>query len=251
MFLIRDLVAGRTWLALIHHTAGVIVGLAAFFGAATLLTLGVGLLPLMLCGFPVIGLMLRLLGWLAQFERARFEFLVGQRIPAWPARSRAGYRFWLVPRWKAYAQRATWGEVGYALARLPVSLVCWALAIVTWSVGLVLLTMPLYDGSLPAGGAVIDGHVFRAIPPVLAACVLCGAGLLLAAPRVTRGLASGQRRALSALGARCGRWLGRADLELEQPFLPQRALDRWRLSLAREPGLGQRLAVALAQAAPL
>jgi signal transduction histidine kinase len=189
MFLIRDLVAGRTWLALIHHTAGVIVGLAAFFGAVTLLTLGVGLLPLMLCGFPVIGLMLRLLGWLAQFERARFEFLVGQRIPAWPARSRAGYRFWLVPRWKAYAQRATWGEVGYALARLPVSLACWALAIVTWSVGLVLLTLPLYDGSLPSGGAVIDGHVFRAIPPVLAACVLCGAGLLLAAPRVTRGLA--------------------------------------------------------------
>src|SRR5438105_2542257 len=187
MFLIRDLVAGRTWLALIHHTAGVIVGLAAFFVVVTLTTLGVGLLPLMLCGFPVLGLMFRLLGWLARFERARFELLVGQRIPPWPALSRAGYRFWLVPRWKAYAQRATWGEVGYALVRLPVSLGCWALAIFAWSAGLVLLTLPLYDGSLPSGGAVIDGHVLRAIPPVLAGCVLAGAGLLLAAPRVTRG----------------------------------------------------------------
>jgi signal transduction histidine kinase len=189
MFLIRDLVAARTWLALIHHIAGVIVGLAAFFAVATLATLGVGLLPLMLCGFPVLGILFRLLDWLARFERARFDFLVGQRIPAWPAVSRAGYRFWLVPRWRTYVQRATWGEVGYAVSRLPVSLVCYVLSLFAWTGGLVLLTLPLYDGSLPAGGAVIDGHVLRAVPSVLAACVLGGAGLLLAAPQVTRGLA--------------------------------------------------------------
>src|ERR1051326_8624967 len=140
MFLIRDLVAARTWLALIQHTAGVIVGLAAFFAVVVLTVFGVGLLPLMLLGFPVFGIMLRLAGWLARVERARFAFLTADRTPAGPADPRAGYRFWLIPRWKAYAQRATWGEVGYALTRLPVSLVCYALAMLAWSLGLVLVT---------------------------------------------------------------------------------------------------------------
>ncbi len=180
MYLIRDLVAARTWLAFIHHIAGVIIGLVAFIAVVTLVTLSVGLLPLMLAGFPVFGLTLRLLDWLAQFERARFGLLLGARNAAWPAGARAGYRFWLVPRWRAYAHRATWCEVGYGLARLPVSLVCYLLTSLAWALGLMLLTAPLYDGS---------GHVLRATPSVLAVSALAGVLLLLAAPKVTRGLA--------------------------------------------------------------
>ena len=63
----------------------------------------------------------------ARSERARFGFFLGTRIASWPAAERAGYRWGLVPRWRAFAQRATWGELGYALARLPVSVVTFAL----------------------------------------------------------------------------------------------------------------------------
>jgi signal transduction histidine kinase len=199
MFLIRDLVAARTWLAFIHHIAGVVIGLAAFFATAVLLFFGVGLMPLMLVGFPVLGIMLRLLEWFARFERARFGFLLGTRIVAWPAESRAGYRYWIVPRWRAYRERASLGEVGYALLRLPVSLVTYALTVLVWSLGLVLLTLPLYDGSLPSGGAVIGGHVLHAVPGWLAAFAVAGAGLLLAAPTVTRGLASADAALTRAL----------------------------------------------------
>src|SRR5215469_8706088 len=92
MFLIRDLVSARTWLALTHYIVGLITGLAAFCVVLTLLTLGVGLLPLALTGLPVIGLTMRLATWFGAFERARFRFFLGAQIPARPASSRAGYR---------------------------------------------------------------------------------------------------------------------------------------------------------------
>jgi signal transduction histidine kinase len=190
MYLIRDLVSARTWLAFIHHIAGVITGLAAFATVFMLVSLSAVLLPLMLAGFPVFGLMLRLMNWLAWFERARFGFLLGARIPAWPAAARAGYRFWLVPRWRAYAERATWGEVGYGLARFPVSLAFYLLSTFAWTLGLLLLTLPLYDGSLPAGGAKFGGYVLRPVPALMAASVVAGVLLLLAAPQLTRGLAA-------------------------------------------------------------
>jgi signal transduction histidine kinase len=247
MFLIRDLVAARTWLALIHHIAGVIVGLAASFAVVILLFFSVGLLPLMLLGFPVFGLTLRLVDWLARFERARFAFLTGQRIPAWPAGTRAGYRFWLVPRWKAYAQRGTWSEIGYALLRLPVSLACFALAMLAWSVGLVLVTLPFYDASLPAGGAVIDGHVLHAVPPVLAACVLAGVGFLLAAPQLTRGLAIADTAlARVLLGPRADLAARVAELETSRDRVVDAAeAERRRIERDLHDGAQQRL-VALA-----
>jgi signal transduction histidine kinase len=250
MYLIRDLVSARTWLAFIHHIVGVIIGLAAFFTVITLMTLSVGLLPLMLAGFPVFGLLLRLLGWLARFERARFGFLLGTRIAGWPAVTRAGYRFWLVPRWQAYAQRATWGEVGYALARFPVSLVFYLLTSFTWALGLMLLTLPLYDGSLPAGGAVIAGHVLRAVPLLMAASVGAGALLLLAAPQLTKGLAAadaalarlllGPRADLGQLTARV------AELETSRDRVVDAAeSERRRIERDLHDGAQQRL-VALA-----
>ncbi len=88
MFLLRDLVSPRTWLALIHHLAGLFVGLAAVVVITTGLSLGFGLVVVALVGLPVLGVTLRLADWLAFLERARFGFLLGVRIPAWPAEPR-------------------------------------------------------------------------------------------------------------------------------------------------------------------
>jgi signal transduction histidine kinase len=188
MFLIRDLVSPRTWLAMVHHLAGLFLGVAVFSVVMTGLSLGVGLLPLALLGIPVLGALLWLAQGFAWAERARFAFFLDQRIPAWPAGTRAGYRWGIVPRQALLTNRGAWAEVGYALLRLPVSVAMAGISIGAWTIGLVMLTLPLYDRFLPSGGAEIGSTVLRGFPVML---LSAGGGfvLLLAAAQLTRGLA--------------------------------------------------------------
>jgi signal transduction histidine kinase len=183
------LVSPRTWLAYIHHMTGLVIGLVSTVAAIVLLAVGVCTLPLALIGVPILGLAMRCAGWFAWFERTRFGFFLGKRIGSWPASVRAGYRWGLVPRRRMYAERATWGELGYALARLPASVIAVALSMLAWSMSLILITLPLYNAALPAGGAQIGNVVLRGTP-VLTASVVLGVLLLLASPQVTRGLAA-------------------------------------------------------------
>ena len=188
MFLLRDLVSPRTWLAFTHHVAGLVAGVL-FLGVTIGLALSAALTPLGLVSLPVVGLMLLCADWLSAGERARFAVLLGTRIPGWPADPRRGYRWLLIPRRATLFGRATWGEIGYALLRLPVSLVTALISIAVWAASAVLLTLPLYAGDLPGGSpsigdAQLRGHAY------LAASVISGLLLLLAAPSVTRGLAS-------------------------------------------------------------
>jgi signal transduction histidine kinase len=187
MFLLRDLVSPRTWLAMTHHLAGLFVGLAAFTTFVVFYSLGFSLLVLALVGLPILGVTLRLGDWFAAAERARFGLLLGAQIPAWPPRS--GYRWGVVPQWRMLAERATWAEAGYALLRLPLSAVTVTLSLSAWSVGLVMLTLPLYSSSLPAGGPEFGDTVLRGTP-TLATSAVIGLALLLAAGPLTRGLAA-------------------------------------------------------------
>jgi signal transduction histidine kinase len=186
MFLVRDLVSPRTWLAMTSHLAGFVVGLAVFVVVVTGLSLGFSLLVLALVGLPLLGLTLRATSWFAVAERARVALMLGVRVPAWPAENRAGYRWGIVPHWRVLTERATWSEIGYALLRLPVSAVAASLSLWTWAAGLVLLTLPLYNKYLPSGGAKIGDVVFRGTPTMASAATI-GLALLLIAPQLTRG----------------------------------------------------------------
>jgi signal transduction histidine kinase len=187
MFLLRDLVSARSWLALIHHLVGLFIGIAAIAVFTTGLSLGFSLLVVALIGLPVLGLTLRMASAFAAAERARFAFLLGVRIPAWPAQGRAGYRWGIVPRWRMFAERATWSEIGYALLRLPVSAVTATISITAWALGLVLLALPFYDRYLP-NGAIFGGTLVRDRPSAVLLSAL-GLVILVAAPQLTRGLA--------------------------------------------------------------
>jgi signal transduction histidine kinase len=188
MFLIRDLVSPRTWLAFTHHLAGWVVGLVFFLIVACGIAIGLTSLPLALAGLPVLGLTLRCADWLAAEERARFAVLLGVRIPAWPADPRRGYRWLLVPRRATLTGRQTWGTVGYGLLEVVVTTVTVVLCLAVWAIGLVMVTLPLYSGLLPGGSATIGGTALRG-PLWLAASVAGGVVVLLAAPQLTRGLA--------------------------------------------------------------
>jgi signal transduction histidine kinase len=187
MFLARDLVSPRTWLAMTSHLAGLFMGLLVMVFVVTGLSLGFSLLVLALAGLPLLGLTLRLAGWFAAAERARIGLMLGARIPAWPAGSRAGYRWGVVPRWRALTERATWGEIGYGLLRLPVSAVALTLSVAAWAAGLVMLTLPLYDKYLPGGGARLGDTVLKGTPTMTASAVT-GLVVLLIAAQLTRGL---------------------------------------------------------------
>ena len=191
MFLLRDLVSPRTWLAMTSHLAGLFTGIVAVVVYTVGLSVGGSLLVVALVGLPVLGVTLRLIEWFTMAERARLDLMLGVRIPAWPASGspgRAGYRWGIVPRWRMFTERATWSEIGYGLLRLPVSAVALTLSVSAWALGLVLLTLPLYNQSLPGGGAKIGDTVPHGTPTMTALAVL-GLLVLLAAPQLTRGLA--------------------------------------------------------------
>ena len=198
MFLLRDLVSPRTWLAMTSHLAGLFTGMLVMVVVVTGLSLGFSLVVLALAGLPLLGLTLRFADWFAVAERARIGLMLGARIPVWPAGSRAGYRWYVVPRWRTLTQRATWGEIGYALLRLPVSAVALTLSVSAWSAALVLLTLPLYNKYLPSGGAAFGDTVLKGTP-TMTASVAVGLIVLLIAPQVTRGF--------GLMDAKLSRWL--------------------------------------------
>jgi signal transduction histidine kinase len=189
VFLVRDLVSPRAWLATIHHLAGFLIGVPACIVIVAGFIFGVGFLWLALASLPVLGITLRLAGWLARGERARFALLLGARIPAWPAEGRAGYRWGVIPRLRTLRDRATWGEVGYALLRPVFSAVALAFVLQAWAYGLAMVTLPVYDSALPAGSAVIGGTAIRGAVPLLVS-VAGGIVLLAAAPQLARGFAA-------------------------------------------------------------
>jgi len=188
MFLVRDLVSPRTWLAMTSHLAGLVIGFAVIFVFTFGLGFGFSLVVIALVGLPVLGVTLRFAEWFATAERARLGLMLGVRIPAWPAEARAGYRWGIVPRWRMFTERATWSEIGYGLLRLPVSAVAATVSVAAWAAGLVMLTLPLYNSLLPSGGAKIGDFVLGGTPRMTASAVI-GLLVLLAAPQLTRGLA--------------------------------------------------------------
>ncbi len=75
----------RTWLAVIHLLAGLVVGIVSFTVVVLGIGLGIGLMPLFLVGIPVLVAVIWLTGVGARAERARFAVLLGVRHPGPPA----------------------------------------------------------------------------------------------------------------------------------------------------------------------
>jgi signal transduction histidine kinase len=245
MYFVRDLVSPRTWLAFIHHFIGVCVGAVVVWIVVPGLVVGAMGLPVAMIGMPILGTTLRFTDWFARTERARFAVTLGEQIPAWPAGTRSGYRFRLLPRFAKLSERATWREVGYAVLRGPLSAAAAFVTLSVWAIGLILVTLPLYDWSLPGGGFHAVGLTLHEPKAVVTA--LAGLLVLLAAPQVTRGLAAvdaALTRSLlgppSSLAARV------AELELSRDRVVDAAeAERKRIERDLHDGAQQRL-VALA-----
>jgi signal transduction histidine kinase len=249
MFLLRDLVSARTWLAMTQHLAGLFIGFAAIFIFVFGLSFGVSLLFVALVGLPLLGVTVWLAHWFARTERSRFALLTGVQIPAWPApgsSGRTGFRWGIIPRWRMWRESATWAELGYPLLRLPVSAVAAAISIAVWAAGVVLLVLPAYARALPNGGPTIGGTVLNTRTEIIG-CAVAGAVLLLAAPQLTRGLAIADTAlARLLLGPRRDLAARVAELEISRERVVDAAeAERRRIERDLHDGAQQRL-VALA-----
>src|SRR5689334_408935 len=65
------LVSPRTWLAVIHLLAGLVIGLVLFTVVVVGIGVGIGLMPLFLVGIPVLVAVIWMAGLGARAERAR------------------------------------------------------------------------------------------------------------------------------------------------------------------------------------
>jgi signal transduction histidine kinase len=179
--------SARTWLAIVHLLAGLLIGLIAGIVVIVGIGVGVSLVPLFLVGVPVLASVFWLCAQFARAERARFALLLGGNIAAPPPPPAAGTGWRRVLR--TMLGPAPVRNLCYALLRFPLSAVQAAIMVTIWSLGLALVTLPAYNRALPGGGAhlgdwTLAGHGREA------AAVVAGLILLLIAPPVTGGLAA-------------------------------------------------------------
>jgi len=179
-------ISARTWLAMVHLLTGLFLGIVIFVLVVTFTAVGVGLVPVFLCGILVLAGTLWLCAQFGWAERARFALMLGRQIPEPlpPPVTVTGWR----RLWRITWSSPTWRQFGYALLRLPLSLVQVCVVLVVWATALALIVLPAYSFALPRGGPVLGGQVVRG-PGQLASAVVVGLLVLLAAPWVTQALA--------------------------------------------------------------
>src|SRR5277367_1600085 len=93
----RDQRPQRTWLAVVHHLIGLVIGAVSFPLVLAGVTVGAVLAPFGGSGLPILGLTLRCTDALAVVERSRFGGMAGVEVPPWPADTRRRYRWLLIP----------------------------------------------------------------------------------------------------------------------------------------------------------
>jgi signal transduction histidine kinase len=191
VFLLRDLISARTWLAITSLIVGTVTGFVGFMVTVVGTAVGVATLPICLAGAPLLGCVLRFDHWFGAMERGRLTAMTDTpALAGWPAAARPRYRWGIVPHWRTVTNRVAWSELGYALLRFPVSVAGMALAVSSWGAGLALVALPLYNSRLPRGGLVLGDNLVLTGRPTMVGCVVLGVVLLLSAPQIGRGFAA-------------------------------------------------------------
>jgi len=236
------LVSPRTWLAVIHLLAGLVIGIVSFTVVVTGISLGIALLPVFLVGIAVLVAVIWLAGMFARAERARFAVLLGTEIPGPPPRpdEPTGWRRLNL----LFLARSTWLPSVYALVRLPLSVIEAVVVSSVWGIGLALLTLPAYNGALPGGSAHLGSFALNNAAWV-ALGVATGVALLLGAPPLTRVVAAGDAvvaRWLLGPGRRAGMAARIGELETSRARVVDAAeTERRRIERDLHDGAQQRL----------
>jgi signal transduction histidine kinase len=140
------------WVTTVHLLLGLWAGFVSILVLGWMLPLGIGLTPLFLSGVPILALALWLARRFAALERRRYRLVLGVDIPSPHPPPEPG----TAPLARALdlaRRQATWREAGYGLVRFPVSAVEVVLVAAAWLLPLAALSLPIWNWSLPGGGA--------------------------------------------------------------------------------------------------
>jgi len=203
----------RTWLETLHLLLNLPVGIVTFTVVVTGFATGFGLL-ITLVGIPIIFATMYLSRGMGQVERGRVKAFLKVDVPA-PYRADPPRDKWWRQHVARFSDPATWREVGYHLLMLPIGILTFTVVVVVWSVGIALLTLPLYFWTVPDevvrvgdvvvrignGVEVITGPGSVSVttgwalagPVQIALLCLLGLMIVLAAPWIVRGLATAHR----------------------------------------------------------
>ncbi|MDF3301226.1 sensor histidine kinase [Streptomyces tropicalis] len=190
---------GRTWRAYGYVLLSLPIGVVLFTYAVTVVSLGAGLLVTFL-GVPVLAAGLMGCRGFGALERARARGLLGLEVAEpRPLRVR---RSGVLPWMRAVLLSGTsWRALLYAVVQFPWSVFSFVVAVSVWSVGLPLLTYPLWFWVFPMwagrGGLQLydDGHHRILLDSPLEILATAGAGLVvtLVTPWLVRALTAVDR----------------------------------------------------------
>jgi hypothetical protein len=191
---LRPLTTTRGWTAVTHHLLGLPLGVAYFTWLVTGLATGLGL-AITIIGIPILTLVLATVRPLQEFERVLANSLLGTDIP------RAGlapHGQGFIGRLKAYwTDGTTWRGVGYLLARFPVGVFMFSVAVTVYSAAGFLIAAPLLAEIDPIELGIWQPDTWYeglALVPL-------GLVMLVAAGWISEGMAAGSR-ALARWGTR-------------------------------------------------
>jgi signal transduction histidine kinase len=212
---LRPWTDGGLWLALVHLATGTFIGPLLFGVTLTLLVVTGSLLITFPLALPVAWLLFTSARVMSHVERVRASVLLDLHlVDPVPPLERTN---WFARLAERAGTTVRWREIAYHLLMLPVGVIHGTIVLVLWTGSILLLSMPVLAGALPGGTAKFGW--FEAGPGAgsFVLAVVGAAGLVLAAPWVTRALAQVHRAFLRRmLGLSREAELGAAVDRLEQ-----------------------------------
>lgn len=235
----------RTWKETLHLLIDLPLGIAWFTVIVTGVSLGFGLIPLMLIGLVVLFATLQFVRAVSAVERARAKALLDADIasPFVPIGDIEGW--W--PRIKAVlGDGALWKGVAYCVIALPVGILTFTLAVTFWSIALGGITAPIW-GLIESWTGASDISGFAEVA-IIAGTFVGGVVFLALTPRLVHGLALMDRGLIRGLlGADRNAQLRRRVSQLEvsrTASLDVAAAERTRIERDLHDGVQPRLVVA-------
>ena len=243
--LFRPLIQARTWKETLHLLIDLPLGIVWFTIIVTGISLGVGLIALMLIGLVVLFATLQFVRVVSAVERARARALLDADIasPFVPFGDLDGW--W--PRIRAaLVDGALWKGVAYCFVALPVGILTFTIAVTFWSIALGGITAPIW-GLIEHWTGASDVHGWTEFG-VLIGSFVGGVVFLVATPWVVRGLAAMDRGLIRGLlGADRNAQLKRRVAQLEvskTASLDVAEAERTRIERDLHDGVQPRLVVA-------
>jgi signal transduction histidine kinase len=187
--LFAPLADGRTWSASLHLLLDLPFGIAWFVIAVTGLSLGVGLVPLALVGLVVLMATVAMGRVISTIERARAKALLGLTVRPPVPRAAVEAGSWRRMR-SLLSDPAGWKGLAYGVIKFPLGIINFTIVVTMSSVALGGTTFPVWGWTVPTNFG--DNHPIHGWLRVgyFAANFVVGVALLIATPRVVRGLAA-------------------------------------------------------------